>query len=381
MEIYDIITVESAVNMQYIYQLQDWPDFRWDSEVLSSELARVRHEQGILLGRMNSLGFELRSEATLLSLTEEVIKTSAIEGENLHHDEVRSSIANKLGLDVGGVLPSSRDVDGVVEMMLDATQNFEAPLTQERLFGWHSLLFPFGRSGMHKITVGNWRTDVNGPMQVVSGVYGKERVHFVAPDAEKLQQEMDMFIDWFNSNNENDPVIKSAIAHLWFVTIHPFADGNGRIARAIADMALARSDGTKDRYYSMSSGIESERNQYYHQLEFTQRSSLDITSWLTWFLQCFGRVIDEAENSVKKVLFKAKVWEHANKHSTNDRQRKVINRLLENFEGKLTTSKFAKLAKCSNDTALRDINELVTCEILKKNEGGGRSTSYSLIEH
>ena len=366
--------------MTYIHERTGWPGFTWDSEALAVTLAALRHKQGKHLGRMEALGFELRTEASLTSLTEEIVKSSAIEGEHLNPEEVRSSIARKLGLDVAGLPTPGREVDGVVEMTLDATQHFDAPLTRERLFGWHAALFPTGRSGMRSITVGAWRKDEDGPMQVVSGPIGNEKVHSQAPEAGRLEDEMKQFLSWFAAPPSIDPVLKAAVAHIWYVTIHPFDDGNGRIARAIADMALSQADNTKDRFYSMSSGIEAERREYYLQLESTQRGSLDITAWLAWFLQCLDHTIEDADNSLGSVLHKARLWQRINPNPVNERQRKVINRMLDNFKGHLTTSKYAKLAKCSNDTALRDIRELLERGIIAKNDGGGRSTSYRLAE-
>ena len=327
---------------------------------------------------METLGFDIRAEANLAVLTTEVVKSSAIEGEILDPEEVRSSIAERLGLDVAGLPRAGREIEGVVEMMLDATQNFEAPLTAERLFGWHAALFPTGRSGLARIKVGVWRPEEIGPMQVVSGAMGRERVHFEAPAAERVEAEMAGFLEWFNSTSGIDPVLKAATAHFWFVTIHPFEDGNGRIARAIGDMALSRADGTKDRFYSLSSQIEAERKEYYLQLEAAQRGGLDITGWLVWFLGCLDRAIAGADASLASVLHKAEVWSRVNLRPVNDRQRKVINRLLDGFQGSLTTSKYAKLARCSPDTALRDVHELLERGILVKNPGGGRSTSYRI---
>jgi len=366
--------------MAFIHEKQDWPELTWDSELLASPLAAVRHKQGRLLGKMEALGFELRAEASLSVLTADVVKSSAIEGETLDPEEVRSSIARRLGLDVGGLSKASRNVDGIVEMMLDATQAFAAELTEERLFGWHAALFPTGRSGMSRIAVGQWRPEEAGAMQVVSGPIGHERVHFEAPAASRLTTEMSRFIAWFNEPSAIDPVLKAAVAHFWFVTIHPFEDGNGRIARAIADMSLARADGTKDRFYSMSSQIEAERKEYYQKLEAAQRGDLDITPWLSWFLDCLSRAIDGTELGLGGVLNKARLWERINQRPVNVRQRLVINRMLNDFEGFLSTSKYAKLAKCSNDTALRDIHELRERGILIANPGGGRSTSYRLAE-
>lgn len=364
----------------YIHEKTGWPNLTWDGDALASVLANVRHKQGRLLGKMEALGFDLRSEASLVVLTSEVVKSSAIEGEVLNPDEVRSSLARRLGLDTAGLPKAGRDVEGVVEMMLDATRNFETPLTKERLFGWHAALFPTGRSGLTRITVGTWRTQESGPMQVVSGPTGRERVHFEAPDADRLASEMKLFIKWFNSSESIDPVLKAGIAHFWFVTIHPFEDGNGRIARAIADLALARADCTKDRFYSMSSQIAAERKDYYLRLESAQHGDVNITRWLEWFLACLGRAIDGAEQTLSAVLYKAKLWQHINRQPVNERQRLVINRMLNGFKGFLSTSKYAKLTKCSTDTALRDIREMVERGILVQNPGKGRSTSYRLAD-
>lgn len=374
-----MITLNNAVINMWVHEHQNWPNFTWDMESLASKLADIRHRQGRLLGRMEGLGFELKCEASLSTLTNDVVKSSAIEGENLNPEEVRSSIARRLGIDIAGLIPASRDIEGIVEMMLDATQQFSKPLTKDRLFDWHAALFPTGRSSMHKITVGGWRTIDAGPMQVVSGPIGKEKVHFEAPDADRLEKEMQAFLKWFSNGDDIDPVIKAGIAHLWFVTIHPFEDGNGRIARAIGDMALARADGTQDRFYSLSSQIEAERKHYYAQLEKQQRATPDITDWLSWFLDCLGRAIANAETILGNVLFKAQLWDKINQKRVNDRQRLIINRMLEDdFEGFMNTSKYAKLAKCSNDTALRDIQELKERGIFIQNPGGGRSTSYRL---
>jgi len=367
--------------MSYIHELPDWPDFTWDTQALAQELAAVRHKQGKHLGKMEALGFELRTEASVTALTIDVVKSSAIEGETLDSDEVRSSIARKLGLDTAGLPRPGRKVGGIVEMMLDATQNFEQPLTAERLSGWHAALFLTGKSGIHPITVGDWRKDEHGPMQVVSGPVGRERIHFRAPDAGRLENEMEGFLDWFNRASNLDPVLKAAVAHLWFLSIHPFDDGNGRIARAIADMALSRADGSKYRFYSLSSAIESERKDYYVRLESAQRASLDITAWLVWFLDCLDRAIDAADTMLASVLHKARLWQQINLKPVNERQRKVINQMLEHdWEEYLNTSKYARLAKCSPDTALRDIKGLLERGVLLKNEGGGRSTSYRLAD-
>ena len=363
----------------WIHEHHEWPDFTWDAGKLASMLTEVRHRQGRLLGRMEGLGFALKREANLITLTNDVVKSSAIEGENLNSQEVRSSIARRLGIDVAGLAPTSRGVEGIVDMMLDATRQFSKPLTRERLFDWHAALFPTGRSGMRRITVGGWRTAEAGPMQVVSGPAGREKVHFEAPDADILEHEMGSFLEWFEVEGNVDPVLKSGIAHLWFVTLHPFEDGNGRIARAIADMALARSDGMADRFYSLSTQMEFERKDYYAQLEKQQRSRPEITGWLEWFLACLGRAFSNAEDTLRNVLFKAQLWEKMNWQPFNERQRLVVNRMLEDdFEGHMNTSKYAKLAKCSTDTALRDIQDLKSRGIFIQNPGGGRSTSYRL---
>jgi len=347
---------------------------------LAKRLAAVRHQQGRLIGRMEGLGFTLRAEATLQTRTEEVLKSSEIEGEVLDRDQVRSSVARRLGMDIGALTPADRHVEGVVEMILDATERYDMPLTADRLFGWHAALFPTGRSGMTKITVGAWRKAQSGPMQVVSGPIGRERVHYEAPIASRLKKEMRAFLDWFNAENAIDPVLKAGIAHLWFITIHPFDDGNGRIARAIADQALARSEQRAQRFYSMSAQIRQERNAYYDILEATQKGDLDITPWLEWFLECLNRAFGGAETILAAVLTKARFWEIRAGTSLNDRQRTIINRLLDGLEGKRTSSKWAMLTKCSQDTALRDIDDLVQRGILTKAAAGGRSTSYSLAE-
>lgn len=365
---------------KYIYQQQDWPNFTWNNNKLATILGRVRNLQGKLIGRMSSLGFDLKAEASLTTLTLDVIKSAEIEGESLNYEQVRSSIARKLGIEVAGLVASARNIDGIVEMMLDATQNYLKPLTEERLFGWHSVLFPTGRSGLYKITVGNWRQDEGGPMQVVSGAMGKEKVHYQAPDSTDVPNEMELFLNWINENNDIDSVIKTAIAHLWFVTIHPFDDGNGRIARAIADMLLARSDESSLRFYSFSAQIMKERNDYYNILEKTQKGDLDITLWLEWFLNCMERAINSSEDVLQKVLYKAEFWKAYSTISFNDRQRMMLNKLLDGFDGKLKTSKWAKITKSSQDTALRDIKELIEQGVLRQEESGGRSTNYELAE-
>ena len=364
----------------YIWQQPSWPDFTWDDERIAMPLAKVRHEQGRLLGRMESLGFELRNEAVLQTLTEDVLKSSEIEGERLDPGQVRSSIARRLGMDIAGLVPADRNVEGVVEMMLDATGKYDQPLTEERLFDWHASLFPTGRSGMTKIRVGDWRDDTAEPMQVVSGPIGREQVHYEAPPAHKLTDEIAAFCSWFDRPAETDQVLKAGLAHLWFVTVHPFDDGNGRIARAVADMALARSEESSQRFYSMSAQIRAERNQYYDVLEHTQKGTLDITGWLEWFLACLSHAIDGAQQTLGGILFKARFWERFAHEPLNQRQIKVLNRVLDGFEGKLTSSKWARLAKCSQDTAYRDIVDLLERGALAKNPGGGRSTSYSLAD-
>jgi Fic family protein len=365
--------------MTWLYQETRWPEFTWDGARLAPKLAAVRHRQGRLLGRMEALGFALRQEASLDTLATDVIKSSAIEGELLNADQVRSSLARRLGLDIAGLVPASRDVEGMVDMMLDATQRHAAPLSAERLFDWHAALFPTGRSGMRTITVGAWRPASAGAMQIASGAMGRERVHFEAPPAETLDAEMTAFLGWFEGNRETDPVLKAAIAHLWFVTIHPFEDGNGRIARAIADMALARADGVRERYYSMSAQLERERKTYYTRLERQQRGTVEISRWLEWFLDCLDRALGHAEGALESVMFKVRFWEHANRFSLNERQRQVLNRMLNGFEGHLNTSKYARLAKCSTDTALRDIRTLLDHGLIVRNPAGGRSTSYRLV--
>jgi Fic family protein len=362
----------------YIHELADWPNFHWNPEKPVEPLAAVRHRQGRLIGHMEALGFNLQQDAVLQTLTSDVLKSSEIEGEKLNAEQVRSSIARRLGIDIGALKPPDRHVEGVVEMMLDATRHYDQPLTADRLFGWHASLFPTGRSGIAKIRTGAWRDDHGGPMQVVSGPLGNEHVHFEAPTAERLEHEMQLFLHWFESDAAMDPVLKAGMAHLWFVTIHPFDDGNGRIARAIADMALARSENSPQRFYSMSAQIRQERNTYYDVLEATQKESLDITRWMQWFVDCLGRAIDNAQTTLAAVLAKAIFWERAQSAPLNDRQRLVLNRLLDGFEGKLTTSKYAKVTGCSQDTALRDILPLVDRGILARNPQGGRSTSYTL---
>jgi Fic family protein len=362
----------------YIHQKKDWPNFKWDSEDIVNLLSEARNLQGRLQGKMEALGFELRNEALLDTLTLDVLKTSEIEGELLNHDQVRSSIARKLGMEIAGSVESDRNIDGVVEMMLDATQNCFKPLTKIRLFDWHAALFPTGRNGIYKIIVGDWRKDTKGPMQVISGPMGKEKVHFEAPNSDLLEKEMSSLLNWFNQNNKIDLVLKASIAHLWFVTIHPFDDGNGRITRALTDMLLAQADKSNQRFYSMSAQIRIERKQYYDILEKTQKGDLNITNWIQWFLQCLINALNSTEEVLVKVLSKGNFWQIHSKTIINERQKKLINKLLDSFDGKLTSSKWAKIAKCSKDTAIRDINDLIEKEILRKEEAGGRSTNYEL---
>lgn len=364
----------------FIHNRSDWPNFTWDSESLMLLLGSVRNAQGKLIGKMDSIGFDLRNQANLETITLDIIKSSEIEGEILDPKQVRSSIARKLGLEVAGLVESARHVDGIVEMMLDATQNALQPLTKERLFDWHAALFPTGRSGMYKIIVADWRDDSTGPMQVVSGGLGKQRVHFQAPDAKVIEKEMMQFLDWLNTDYKIDLVIKAAIAHLWFVTIHPFEDGNGRITRAISDMLLARADGIPQRFYSMSAQIRNERKEYYKILEKTQRGSLDLTNWIQWFLNCLMNAIHSSELTLESVLFKHRFWNKNANKSLNKRQVKLLDKLLEDFKGNLTATKWAKIAKCSHDTALRDIQDLIKKGILIKTNAGGRSTNYVLME-
>lgn len=364
----------------YIHQRSDWPKFHWSHEKLAAQLAAVRHHQGRLIGRMEALGLPLRAEAVLQSLTEEVLKSSEIEGESLDKEQVRSSVARHLGMHIGALAPVDLDVEGVVEMMLDATQNYAAPLTKERLFDWRAALIPTGRSGINKFRIGAWRDDRSGPMRVVSGPIGHERVDYEAPSAANLGREMRTFLAWFNSREAIDPVLGAAIAHLWFVTIQPFEDGNGRVARAVADMALARSEQSPRRFYSMSAQIRVERKAYHDALKETQKGNLDITAWIEWFLGCLDRAFTGADVILASVLKMARFWAEHAEERLNDRQRIVLNRLLNGFEGKLTSSKYATLTKCSQDTALRDIDDLIRRGMLVKDPGGGRSTSYSLAE-
>jgi Fic family protein len=362
----------------YIWQAGDWPRWRYELAVLAGPLAEVSRAQGLLLGRLADVGMPLRDQTSLSALTEDVVKTSEIEGEQLNVDSVRSSIARRLGVDIGALAPVDRHVEGVVEMVLDATANCDAPVTRERLFGWHAALFPTGYSGLFKIKVGGWRDDASGPMQVVSGPLGRQRVHFEAPPADRIDTETGRFSDWINGETDEPPLIKAGLAHLWFVTLHPFDDGNGRIARALGDLLLARADGSPQRFYSLSAQIQWERKAYYDILERTQKGTLDVTEWLAWFLDTLRRAVDQAQHTLDAVLVKARFWQRIAGTPMNERQVKLLNRLLDGFEGKLTTSKWAAIAQCSLDTALRDINELLAHGVLRKSAAGGRSTSYEL---
>ncbi len=363
----------------YIYQYPNWPNFFWDNNRIISLLSEARNLQGRLTGKMESLGFELRDEALLETLTQDVIKSSEIEGEILNPESVRSSIAQRLGIAFAGIPTHERNVDGMVDIMIDATKNCFMPLTKDRLFDWHAALFPTGRNGMFKITVADWRKDLRGKMQVVSGAAGRETIHFQAPDAEMIDAEMSIFINWFNENQDLDLVIKSAIAHLWFVTLHPFQDGNGRITRALTDLLLARSDNSTQRFHSMSAQIRIERKSYYNILEKTQKGGLDISDWILWFLNCLIKALKASEITLNKVFTKSSFWKLHEHLNLNERQKKVLNILLKGFEGNLTSIKWAKIGKCSKDTAIRDINDLIEKAVLKKLEAGGRSTNYELV--
>ncbi len=362
----------------FIYERKRWPKFIWDEAPVLSRLLDVRYRQGLLLGKMKEIGFELRRESCLTVMTSDVTQSSAIEGELLNHDSVRSSIASRLGIEISKTVVSDDKTEGIVSMALDSTQNFGESLTAKRLYGWHAGLFTTGYSGIDQIRVGAWRKKDAGVMKVVSGAMGKEKTHFIAPNHSKVSHEMKLFIDWSNGEANIDCILKSAIAHLWFVTIHPFEDGNGRIARAIADLFLARSDNSAERFYSMSAQIEKERKHHYNILEQTQKGGLDVSEWMFWYMNCLERAIKGSDLMLDKVLNKARIWKIVNQHTVNERQRKIINRLLDDFEGNLTTSKYAKICKCSQDTALRDIKVLINIGLLKALEGGGRSTTYAL---
>lgn len=363
---------------KYIWQANDWPNWRFDLSAVAGLIAEVSRAQGLLMGRLTDVGLTLRDQASLAALTEDVVKTSEIEGEQLNVESVRSSIARRLGVDIGALAPVDRHVEGMVEMVLDATINCYEPVSRERLFGWHAALFPTGYSGLSKIKVGGWRDDSTGPMQVVSGPVGRQRIHFEAPPAERLEAETGCFLQWLNGASNEPLLIKAGLGHLWFVTLHPFDDGNGRIARAIGDLLLARADGSPQRFYSLSAQIQRERKAYYDILEVTQRRSLDVTEWLTWFLHTLHCAIDQAQHTLDVVLTRARFWQHWATIPLNNRQVKLLNRLLDGFEGKLITSKWAAIAKCSHDTALRDINDLLSRGVLRKRDAGGRSTSYEL---
>ena len=362
----------------YVWQATDWPKWRYDLAALAQPLANVSRSQGLLIGRLADVGMALRDQASLSALTEDVIKTSEIEGEHLNVASVRSSIARRLGVDIGALAPLDRHVEGVVDMVLDATANCNAPVTRDRMFGWHAALFPTGYSGLARISVGAWRDDATGPMQVVSGPVGRQRVHFEAPPATRLKAETERFLDWANSASNEPPLIKAGIAHLWLVTLHPFDDGNGRIARAVGDLFLTRADGSPQRFYSLSAQIQRDRDAYYDMLERTQKQTLDLTDWLAWFLTTLKRAVDQAQHTLDDVLAKSRFWQQWATTPLNERQVKLLNRLLDGFEGKLTSSKWAAIAKCSPDTALRDITDLLALGVLQKSDAGGRSTSYEL---
>ena len=362
----------------YIWQTGDWPNWRFDLAALAGPMAEVSRAQGILLGRLADAGMASRDQACLAALTEDVVKTSEIEGEQLDAEFVRSSIARRLGVDIGALAPVDRHVEGVVELVIDATANSHAPVTRERLFSWHAGLFPTGYAGLDRIKVGGWRDDANGPMQVVSGPIGRQRVHFEAPPADRLEAETSRFLDWVNGASDELPLLKAGLGHLWFVTLHPFDDGNGRIARAIGDLLLARADGSTQRFYSLSAQIQRERMVYYDILERTQKSSMDVTEWLAWFLAALHRAVDQAQITLDAVLVKARFWQRWATTPLNERQVRLLNKLLDGFEGNLTSSKWAAIAKCSPDTALRDISDLLVRGVLRKTEAGGRSTSYEL---
>jgi Fic family protein len=362
---------------KYIYEQKNWTDFTWDDKAINAVFGEVRLMQGKIIGQMNTLGFSAKEEATLTALTLDVVKSSEIEGELLNYQQVRSSIARRLGINTAGLVPSSRHIEGVVEMMLDATQRYKLPLTEKRLFGWHAALFPTGYSGPYEIEVGRYRT---GEMQVVSGAMGNEKVHYEAVKTALLKAEMDKFLKWFNNYNELDPVLKAAIAHFWFIIIHPFDDGNGRIGRAITDMLLAHAENSGERFYSMSSQILVERKRYYEILQKVQHSTGDITEWLDWFLHCLKNAMLATENTTQKILYKAEFWKLHEQTPINERQRLMLNKLFDGFEGKLQTSKWAKITKTSTDTALRDIKDLVGKGILKQTDEGGRNANYQLAD-
>ena len=370
----------SSGDYKYIWQASDWPNWHFDLAALARPMAEVSRAQGLLMGRLADVGMALRDQASLAALTEDVVKTSEIEGEQLNVESVRSSIARRLGVDIGALAPVDRHVEGVVEMVLDATANCNAPVSRERLFGWHAALFPTGYTGLSRINVGLWRDDASGPMQVVSGPVGRQKVHFEAPPAGRLESEISRFLDWVNSASNEPPLLKAGLGHLWFVTLHPFDDGNGRIARAIGDLLLARADGNPQRFYSLSAQIQRERKAYYDILERAQKRSMDATEWLAWFLDTLHRAVDQAQLTLDGVLTKTRFWQRWGTMPLNERQVRLLNKLLDGFEGKLTSSKWAAIAKCSPDTALRDINDLLTRAVLLKAKAGGRSTSYELSD-
>lgn len=362
---------------KYIYDYPNWTAFTWKDKNINIVFGEVRLMQGKIIGQMNALGFSEKEEARLNALTMDVVKSSEIEGEWLNYDQVRSSIARRLGINTAGLVTSNRHIEGIVEMMLDATQRYNQPLTEERLLGWHAALFPVGFSGPYKIEVGRYRT---GEMQVVSGAMGKEKVHYEAIKPEVVKAEMDIFLDWFNNDTSLDLVLKAAIAHFWFIIIHPFDDGNGRIARAITDMLLARAENSAERFYSMSSQILIERKEYYKVLQKVQYSKGDITEWLEWFLNCLKNAMLASENISQKILLKAEFWNKHEQTPINERQRLLLNKILDGFEGKLQTSKWAKIAKVSTDTALRDIKDLIAKGILNQTNEGGRNANYELTD-
>jgi Fic family protein len=372
--------MNSGNYQKYIWQKAEWPQWSFNSAVFSQLLSQVNLERGRLLGSMQALGFNLAEKASLKVLTCEVVKSSEIEGERLNPEAVRSSIARRLGIEVGGLIPSDKHVDGVVDMVIDATRDCSTALTQERLFGWHAALFSTGHTGMFKIAVASYRDDTAGTMQVVSSSIGREKVHYEAPSATVIQTEMAQFLDWFNSELGLDPVIKAGLAHLWFVTLHPFDDGNGRIGRAICDVALARADGSPQRFYSLSAQMQREREDYYNNLEKAQRSTLDVTAWLTWFLGCLLRAVQSANEELKGVVYLANLSHRLPSGKLNERQKKVLNMMIQGFNGNLTTGKWAKIAQCSTDTALRDIGELVELGVLLKAGESKRATHYALNE-
>ena len=370
----------SSGDYKYIWQASDWPNWHFDLAALARPMAEVSRAQGLLMGRLADVGMALRDQASLAALTEDVVKTSEIEGEQLNVESVRSSIARRLGVDIGALAPVDRHVEGVVEMVLDATANCHAPVSRERLYGWHAALFPAGYTGLSRINVGTWRNDASGPMQVVSGPVGRQKVHFEAPPAGRLETETSQFLDWVNRASDEPPLLKAGLGHLWFVTLHPFDDGNGRIARAIGDLLLARADGSPQRFYSLSAQIQRERKAYYDILERAQKRSMDATEWLAWFLDTLHRAVDQAQLTLDGVLTKTRFWQRWGTMPLNERQVRLLNKLLDGFEGKLTSSKWAAIAKCSPDTALRDINDLLTRAVLLKAKAGGRSTSYELSD-